>query len=119
VPLLPALLGSMLRLAETADDATMRSLLLELCLTVPARLSSLLPFLPLLLRPVLAALRSPSHELTNLGLRTLEFWADNLAPSFLYPLLAQRPALLSALMAAVTVRVNAQLAPLSRRSSTY
>jgi len=62
--------------------------LIELTLTIPARLSTLLPHLPLLLKMVTAALRSTDGDLVNLGLRTLEFWVDNLNPEYLYPVLA-------------------------------
>ena len=37
---------------------------------------------------VTAALRSTDGDLNNLGLRTLEFWVDNLNPEYLYPVLA-------------------------------
>ena len=65
----------------------MRELLLELCLTLPARLSTLLPYLHLLMQPVLHALRSCA-ELVTLALRTLEFWIDHLHPEFVQPLMA-------------------------------
>ena len=65
----------------------MPCVLLELCLTLPARLSSLLPYLHMLMRPVLHALRA-SQELVSLALRTLEFWIDHLHPGFLAPLLS-------------------------------
>ena len=62
---------------------------MELCLTLPARLSSILPHLPRLAQPLLRALKSSSSELQLLGLRTLEFWVDSLNPDFLDPCIAE------------------------------
>ena len=45
----------------------LRNIIIDLCLTVPARLSSLLPHLPLLVRVIIPALRSESADLVNLG----------------------------------------------------
>jgi transformation/transcription domain-associated protein len=41
--------------------------LIELVLTIPARLSSLLPHMNLLLRVIVLALKSNSDDLVNLG----------------------------------------------------
>lgn len=65
----------------------MRELCCEICLTAPARLASLLPYIQLQLQAVLNALASPDDGLVKLGLRTLEFWVENLNPDFLGPLL--------------------------------
>jgi len=51
----------------------MKDLFVELCLTVPVRLSSLLPYLPMLMDPLVSALN---------GSQTL--CVDNLQPDFLY-----------------------------------
>ena len=56
---------------------------MELCLTVPVRLSSLLPYLPMLMDPLVSALNG-SQTLVSQGLRTLELCVDNLQPDFLY-----------------------------------
>lgn len=61
----------------------MKDLFVELCLTVPVRLSSLLPYLPMLMDPLVSALNG-SHTLISQGLRTLELCVDNLQPDFLY-----------------------------------
>lgn len=82
------------------EDANLRSTIVELCLTIPARLSSLLPHLPLLMRLMVHALRAYG-DLVNLGLRTLEFWVDNLNPDFLYPVMCQQPHVLTDLMTAL------------------
>jgi len=79
----------------------MNDLFVELCLTVPVRLrsvlrtqdkicmmlswcySSLLPYLHMLMDPLVSALNG-SQTLISQGLRTLELCVDNLQPDFLY-----------------------------------
>ncbi|ESN91105.1 hypothetical protein HELRODRAFT_194551 [Helobdella robusta] len=70
----------------------MKDLFVELCLTVPVsttstrhhnRLSSLLPYLPMLMDPLVSALNG-SQTLVSQGLRTLELCVDNLQPDFLF-----------------------------------
>ena len=79
------------KLHERAEeDDSVRELLVELCLIVPARLSSIIPFLPLQMRLILHALKG-KPDLANLGLRTLEFWVDNLNQDYLWPVLGRSP----------------------------
>ncbi|CAO2831293.1 unnamed protein product [Amaranthus hypochondriacus] len=85
--LLQPCLNMLLAMLEGPAGEEMRELLLELCLTLPARLSSLLPFLPRLMKPLVLCLKA-SDELVSLGLRTLEFWIDSLNPDFLEPSMA-------------------------------
>jgi transformation/transcription domain-associated protein len=87
VPMLLPCLNILLTMLEGPAGEDMRDLLLELSLTLPARLSSLLPYLPRLMRPLVSCLRG-SDELVSLGLRTLEFWVDSLNPDFLEPSMA-------------------------------
>lgn len=87
IPMLQPCLNMLLAMLEGPTGEDMRELLLELCLTLPARLSSLLPHLPRLMRPLVMCLMG-SDELINLGLRTLEFWIDSLNPDFLEPSMA-------------------------------
>ena len=96
LPLLPTLLQGLIGAHAASHQPQVKELLLELCLTLPARLSSLLPYLHMLMRPVLHALRA-SQELVSLALRTLEFWIDHLHPGFLAPLLS--PVMRSLLLA--------------------
>ncbi|KAJ1922206.1 transcription-associated protein 1 [Mycoemilia scoparia] len=63
-----------------------QELLIDICLTVPVRLSALLPYLPLLMRPLVAALHA-GPDLISQGLRTLELCVDNLTRDFLDPIL--------------------------------
>ncbi|CAN8229179.1 unnamed protein product [Cochlearia groenlandica] len=87
IPMLLPCLNMLLTMLESPSGENMRDLLLELSLTLPARLSSLLPYLPRLMRPLVSCLRG-SDELVSLGLRTLEFWVDSLNPDFLEPSMA-------------------------------
>ncbi|VDO30599.1 unnamed protein product [Onchocerca flexuosa] len=83
LPLLPTLLHQLNRLQSSTHRMQMRELFIELCLTVPVRLSSLLPYLPLLMDPLVCALNG-SSSLIQQGLRTLELCVDNLQPDYLY-----------------------------------
>ncbi|XP_065666832.1 transformation/transcription domain-associated protein isoform X3 [Hydra vulgaris] len=83
LPLLPALLQGLNNLQSGVHKQHMKDLFVELCLTVPVRLSSLLPYLPMLMDPLVSALNG-SQSLVSQGLRTLELCVDNLQPDFLY-----------------------------------
>lgn len=87
IPMLQPCLNMMLAMLEGPTGEDMRELLLELSLTLPSRLSSLLPHLPRLMKPLVMCLKG-SDDLINLGLRTLEFWIDSLNPDFLEPSMA-------------------------------
>ena len=83
LPLLPSLLQGLNHLQSSLHKQHMKDLFVELCLTVPVRLSSLLPYLPMLMDPLVSALNG-SQPLISQGLRTLELCVDNLQPDFLY-----------------------------------
>ncbi|CAN0918697.1 Transcription-associated protein 1 [Linum grandiflorum] len=87
IPMLQPCLNMLLTMLEGPTGEDMVDLLLELCLTLPARLSSLLPYLPRLMRPLVLCLKG-GDDLVSLGLRTLEFWVDSLNPDFLEPSMA-------------------------------
>ncbi|KAI0530691.1 hypothetical protein KFK09_000238 [Dendrobium nobile] len=87
IPSLQPCLNMLLAMIEGPSGEDMRDLVLELCLTLPARLSSLLPLLPRLMKPLVLALKG-NDDLVSLGLRTLEFWIDSLNPDFLEPSMA-------------------------------
>ncbi|CAN1227080.1 Transformation/transcription domain-associated protein [Linum perenne] len=87
IPMLQPCLNMLLTMLEGPTGEDMIDLLLELCLTLPARLSSLLPYLPRLMKPLVLCLKG-GDDLVNLGLRTLEFWVDSLNPDFLEPSMA-------------------------------
>lgn len=56
LPLLPSILQQLNRLQNSSHRQSIHELFVELCLTVPVRLSSLLPYLPLLMDPLVCAL---------------------------------------------------------------
>lgn len=87
LPLLEMLLDVLNNLLRAARKPAERDLYVELCLTVPARLSNLLPHLSFLMRPLVVALRAGS-ELVGQGLRTLELCVDNLTADYLDPIMA-------------------------------
>jgi transformation/transcription domain-associated protein len=68
LPLIPTVLNGLYRVvSSTLTDSMLRRTAIELCLTIPARLSSLLPHMNLLLRIIIPALDSKSGDLVNLG----------------------------------------------------
>lgn len=85
LPLLPEMLECFNRHLNASEGYT-REMIVELCLTVPLRLTHLLPHLSYLMRPLTLALRANS-ELVAQGLRTLELCIDNLTAEFLDPTL--------------------------------
>lgn len=87
VPSLQPCLNMLLAMVDGPMGEDMKDLVIELCLTLPAKLSSLLPYLPRLMKPLVLALKG-SDDLVGLGLRTLEFWIDSLNPDFLEPSMA-------------------------------
>ncbi len=87
LPLLEMLLEVLNNLLMAARKPPERDLYVELCLTVPARLSNLLPHLSYLMRPLTVALRAGS-DLVGQGLRTLELCVDNLTADYLDPIMA-------------------------------
>ncbi|KAI0129973.1 FAT domain-containing protein [Xylariales sp. AK1849] len=87
LPLLEMLLDVLNNLLLAARKPTERDLYVELCLTVPARLSNLLPHLSFLMRPLVVALRAGT-DLVGQGLRTLELCVDNLTADYLDPIMA-------------------------------
>ncbi|KAL8689809.1 MAG: hypothetical protein Q9218_004603, partial [Villophora microphyllina] len=87
LPLLEMMLEVLNNLLNAARKPQERDLYVELCLTVPARLSNLLPHLSYLMRPLVVALRAGS-DLVGQGLRTLELCVDNLTAEYLDPIMA-------------------------------
>ncbi len=87
LPLLEMMLEVLNNLLLAARKPQERDLFVELTLTVPARLSNLLPHLSYLMRPLVVALRAGS-DLIGQGLRTLELCVDNLNADYLDPIMA-------------------------------
>ena len=85
LPLLQVLLECLNTLLQAARRPSEKELFVELCLTVPVRLSVLLPYLNYLMKPLVLAL-SAGPDLVTQGLRTLELCIDNLTQEFLDPI---------------------------------
>ena len=68
LPLLPRLLRQMNQLQTALHRPEMHDLFIELCLTVPVRLSYLLPHMERLMEPLVAALKG-TQNLVSQGLR--------------------------------------------------
>ena len=83
LPLLPRLLRQFNQLQAADHRPEMHDLFIELCLTVPVRLSYLLPHMERLMEPLVAALTG-TQNLVSQGLRTLELFIDNLQQEFLH-----------------------------------
>ncbi|GJD05700.1 Transcription-associated protein 1 [Galdieria sulphuraria] len=98
IPLLRVILEDLVSFLETGCFDACRNLLIELCLTIPARPSSILPHLTLHMRPLMLALQSDSPDIILLGLRTLEFWIEMLHPEYLESILeTMQPTFMQAL----------------------
>lgn len=67
LPMIPTILNGLYRIFQATEDQSLKCIVIELCLTIPARLSSLLPHMPLLLRMIIPSLKSNKEDLVNLG----------------------------------------------------
>ncbi|GMM37271.1 histone acetyltransferase [Saccharomycopsis crataegensis] len=86
MPLMQKLLESLNKLIESARSPQERDTCIELCLSIPVRLSKLVSMLHLLMRPLVLALNG-SSELVTQGLRTLELCVDNLNANYFDPII--------------------------------
>lgn len=86
MPILPVLLESLNKMIANARRPYERDIYVELCLTVPVRLSVLVPHLNYLTRPLVHALNG-SQELVSQGLRTFELCVDNLTAEYFDPMI--------------------------------
>lgn len=86
MPILPVLLESLNKLIANSRRPYERDIYVELCLTVPVRLSVLVPHLNYLTTPLVYALNG-SQELVSQGLRTFELCVDNLTAEYFDPMI--------------------------------
>lgn len=86
LPILEEMLETLNYLLTHAEK-NRKDLFVELCLTVPVRLTNLLPHLGYLMKPLVHALNA-GPDLISQGLRTLELCIDNLTSEFLDPTMA-------------------------------
>ena len=83
LPLLPDILKWLTKLYESNHPSHLKDIFIDLCLTMPVRLSSLIPHLDLLMKPLVIALSSSNQDLVSQGLRTVELLIDSLNLDFL------------------------------------
>lgn len=88
VPIMPELLQALSELLGAAHRPQLKDILVELILTVPVRLSHLLPYLSFLMRPLVYALQQRHGEMVSHALKTLDLILDNLAEQYLNPILS-------------------------------
>lgn len=86
MPILPVLLESLNKMIANSRRPYERDIYVELCLTVPVRLSVLVPHLNYLTRPLVFALNG-LQELVTQGLRTFELCVDNLTAEYFDPMI--------------------------------
>ncbi|KAL6949991.1 hypothetical protein ACO0QE_000660 [Hanseniaspora vineae] len=86
IPILESLLKTLNRLIFSSRRPHERDLYVELCLTVPVRLSALAPYFNYLMKPLVYALDGFPDLITQ-GLRTLELCVDTFTAEYLGPLL--------------------------------
>ena len=85
LPLLHYLLDTLNHRLASAKLDEERDAYAELCLTVPVRLSLMVPHLNYLMKPLVQALSAKNTDLVAQGLRTLELCVDNLTASYFDP----------------------------------
>ncbi|KAG7193884.1 uncharacterized protein KQ657_005082 [Scheffersomyces spartinae] len=86
MPILPVLLDTLNKMIVNARRSYERDIYVELCLTIPVRLSVLVPHLNYLTRPLVYALNG-SQDLVSQGLRTFELCVDNLTAEYFDPMI--------------------------------
>lgn len=84
--LIPLIIEKLMDLLKGSFKSPIRDLYIELCLTLPAKLQILIPYLPTLIRPVLYALEG-NNELVGLGIRNLDQWLESSKPENFEPIL--------------------------------
>ena len=94
----PNVLQGLMMLLERTKQERIQSILIEICLTVPAKADVISQFFPDLLNLVIRALNTKFGELPMLGLRVFESWIEHLSPANLKTLLSSHVTSQGALM---------------------
>jgi hypothetical protein len=89
-PLYPSILDGLGCLLHRTDHKTVQNILLELCLTIPARISTQLNHITILLQYIARALKSQS-ELTNIALKFFELILENTSPDYIFTIMNSVP----------------------------
>lgn len=88
MPLVEPLFTGLLALYQGPNRQAHSDLIVELCLMIPARPSTIFPYLDLQIKPIVWALEG-GRENVHYGLRTLEFWVDMLQPAYFQTLISR------------------------------
>jgi transformation/transcription domain-associated protein len=103
-PLIPLVVSEVSKLHDSLgpyEDLT-RSVLIEIALTLPARLAVQTPHMPVLLRLMVPAIGVRSRgDINGVAFKTLDFWIDHLGAGFVYSKLAQDPKTMTDLLNAL------------------
>lgn len=92
---LPTIIDTINRIQENTSSQALKDLLIELPLTLPVRVSAMLPCFKLFMKPLLAALETSESEgysyqaKTNFALRFLENYIGQFSTEFFEPLIAE------------------------------
>ena len=104
---LPTLLKGFGHLLHRSKHVETQNAILELSLTIPCRLDTMLSHFPFLLEMFCRAVTAKkSDSLPNLALRTLEFWTDNLKPDYLFSLMSSKPDLLHRIFSGICLHLK-------------
>jgi transformation/transcription domain-associated protein len=103
-PLIPLVVSEISKLHDSLgpyEDIT-RSALVEIALTLPARIAVLTPHMPVLLRLMVPAIGVRSRgDINGVAFKTLDYWIDSLGAPFVYSILAQSPKTMTDLLNAL------------------
>lgn len=115
VPLVEPLFSGLLALYEGPNRHAHGEVIIELCLMIPARPSTIFPYLDLQIKPIVWALRRGNENL-QYGLKTLEFWVDMLQPGYLETLLESvEPDLIKSLYRLLRPPLSTSFGPIALR----
>ncbi|EGG23993.1 protein kinase [Cavenderia fasciculata] len=81
--LFPGILETLNDLLQSSYPLDMMQLFVELALTIPVRITSSMPCIHLLVRPLILALQSTSTDLLTTAFKTLEFFVDHVSGDYL------------------------------------
>lgn len=85
-PFIEPIFNGLLELYGAPNNFRHRSLIIELCLMIPARQSTIFPYLHLQMKPVMWALVEQKDQVI-LAIRNLEYWVNMLQPEYFVDIL--------------------------------
>lgn len=110
-PLYPSILDGLRCLLHRTDHKTVQNILLELCLTIPARISTQLNHITILLQCIARALKAQS-EVTNIALKFFELILENTSPDHIFTIMNRVPNLGAKIMEGILSHLKPHPYPL-------